>query len=248
MSAQAAARRLSDACDALRVPGVPYVYNPLAYAWEAHAAYCARFGKAPGRVLLLGMNPGPHGMAQTGVPFGDVVFVRDWMGIEATVGAPARIHPKRPITGFACKRREPSGSRLYGWAKERFGPADAFFSRFFVVNYCPLLFFDEAGTNLTPPQLPKSSREAVEAACDLHLAEVARTLAPALVIGVGGFAEARAQAVVDAARLDVRVGRILHPSPASPEANKGWAAKIEAQLAELGVEIPPRASPARGEA
>ena len=35
------------------------------------------------RVVFLGMNPGPFGMAQVGVPFGEVAAVRDWLRIDA---------------------------------------------------------------------------------------------------------------------------------------------------------------------
>ena len=36
-------------------------------------------------------------------------------------------------------------------------------------------------------------------------------------------------------RYDIRIGRVLHPSPASPAANRGWAAAAEKQLLALGV-------------
>ncbi len=36
----------------------------------------------------------------------------------------------------------------------------------------------------------------------------------------------------------VRIGRILHPSPASPAANRGWAEVATSQLKALGVEVP----------
>lgn len=241
MSLLNAARRLSKACDDLDVPGAAYVYNPLAYAWDAHRQYATRYGdeaRGAGRVLLVGMNPGPWGMGQTGVPFGDVGWVRDWMRIEGRHEQPARLHPKRPVTGFATKRREPSGSRLYGWASARYGPASAFFDQFYIVNYCPLLFFDEMGRNLTPDKLPARDQAPLDVACSRHLAEAVRSVKPSLVVGVGLYAEARAQAVVAEHGLGVPTGRILHPSPASPEANKGWAAKAEAQLAALGVALP----------
>jgi single-strand selective monofunctional uracil DNA glycosylase len=64
-------------------------------------------------------------MAQTGVPFGEVGLVRDFLGIEAKVDQPARVHPKRPIEGFACMRSEVSGRRVWGWVQDRFGSADA---------------------------------------------------------------------------------------------------------------------------
>ena len=125
------------------------------YARAPHEQYLRRYGDArPSRVLLMGMNPGPFGMAQTGVPFGDVRMVRDFLGIEAPVARPPREHPARPITGFACARSEVSGTRLWGWARDRFGTAERFFERFFVVNYCPLVFMEESGRNRTPDKLP----------------------------------------------------------------------------------------------
>ena len=99
-------------------PPVSHVYNPLEYAREPYRQYLRRFGKRPRQIVLVGMNPGPWGMVQTGVPFGEVRAVRDWMGIAAAVGTPARLHPKRPVTGFACTRREVSGQRLWGWAQK----------------------------------------------------------------------------------------------------------------------------------
>lgn len=216
-------------------PPVAYVYNPLVYAARSHAAYLRRFASGPKEVLLVGMNPGPWGMAQTGVPFGDVTMVRDWMGIEARVEAPERTHPKRPVEGFDCGRSEVSGTRLWGWARDRFGDADAFFARFFVWNYCPLSFLEESGRNRTPDKLPKAEQQPLFEACDRALAALVDTLAPQWVIGVGKFAEDRAKAALkgDAPKL----GRILHPSPASPAANRGWAEAAEADFAKYGISL-----------
>lgn len=232
-----AAEALRDAVDGLAFgPKAPYVYNPLAYAWDPHRKYVKRFGKGAGRRgVLVGMNPGPWGMAQTGVPFGDVSKVRDWMGIEGAVEQPPKLHPKRPVTGFATKRREPSGTRLYRWAEERYGTAEAFFREFYVLNYCPLLFFDKAGKNLTPPDLPKGQTGALYEACDEHLAQAVAILEPEFVIGVGTFAEGQIRAIVEARGMDVKVGSVLHPSPANPAANRGWSQQAEAQLKALGV-------------
>ena len=232
-----AAETLRDAVDGLTFgPKAPYVYNPLVYAWDPHQKYVKRFGKGSGRRgVFVGMNPGPWGMAQTGVPFGDVSKVRDWMGIEGKVEQPAKLHPKRPVTGFATKRREPSGTRLYRWAEERFGTAEAFFSEFYILNYCPLLFFDKAGKNLTPPDLRKADTEDLYEACDEHLAAAVAALKPTFVIGVGSFAEGQIREVVESRGLDVKVGSVLHPSPANPAANRGWSEQAEAQLRKLGV-------------
>ena len=113
-------------------PPVAFVYNPLNYAAAPHEAYLARYASGKKEALFVGMNPGPFGMAQTGVPFGDVAMVRDWLGVRGEVRAPTQAHPKRPITGFACTRSEVSGTRLWGWARDRFGTPGQFFARFFV--------------------------------------------------------------------------------------------------------------------
>src|SRR5688572_33228110 len=80
------------------------VYNPLDYARAPHELYLSRYGGGKKEVLLLGMNPGPFGMAQTGVPFGDVTMVRDWLRLDAPVGKPRDEHPKRPVLGFEIGR------------------------------------------------------------------------------------------------------------------------------------------------
>ena len=185
--------------------------------------------------LFAENNPGPFGMAQVGVPFGEVAAVRDFLGILADVGKPPDEHPKRPILGFDCPRSEVSGRRFWGWAKGQFQTPEAFFSRFFVANYCPLVFMEEGGRNRTPEKLPRAEREPLFAACDRALLRTIELMAPRLVIGVGKFAEDRLQAVVGPSSA-VAVGRVLHPSPANPQANKGWADKVVVELKEMGIE------------
>ena len=237
----AAARELSDAVDAMRFgEPVTHVGNPLAYAWPMHEAYLRRYADGPRRVVFLGMNPGPWGMAQTGVPFGEVAAVRDWMRLDAPVTPPPDGHPKRPVQGLACTRSEVSGRRLWGFFAQRFGPPGAFFAGeaggHFVANYCPLVFMEDSGRNRTPDKLPAAEREPLEAACDAHLGRVIGTLHPEWVIGVGRFAEARAGRVLAAAGdTATRVGSVLHPSPASPASNRDWAGTVTRQLVDLGV-------------
>ena len=231
-----AARALADDVDALRfAPPVTHVYNPLRYAAEAHREYLRRYGAGPKRVVLLGMNPGPFGMAQTGVPFGEVRLVRDWLGIDVPVGKPEREHAKRPIEGFACTRSEVSGARLWGALAERHGSADALFAERFVANYCPLVFMEASGKNRTPDKLAPVERDALYAACDRHLRSLVETLQPQWVIGVGAFAQARAEHAL--AEVAVQIGGILHPSPASPLANKGWAEQADKQLRAYGLQL-----------
>jgi single-strand selective monofunctional uracil DNA glycosylase len=230
-------RRLAKQLAPLRFAApVTHVYDPTTYARSLHEAYLERYGAGRPQAILLGMNPGPWGMAQTGVPFGEVAAVRDWMGLAGEVEKPTSEHPKRLVEGLACSRSEVSGRRLWGWAEERFGAAEDFFARFFVANYCPLSFMEESGKNRTPDKLPSAEREPLFAACDRALADVVAILRPEWVLGVGKFAEDRAKLVLGDA--DVRIGRILHPSPASPLANKGWAEAAEKQLGKLGFELP----------
>lgn len=233
----AAAKRLSQRVERLAfAEPVTHVYNPLAYAWRAHKAYLTRLNENGIRVLFLGMNPGPWGMAQTGVPFGEVAAVRDWIGVEERVDRPEGEHPKRPIEGFACGRSEVSGRRLWGLFAERHGltsgGADAFFAEHFVANYCPLVFMTETGKNHTPDKLPASEREPLDAACDEHLAELLSIAEPEWAVGVGKYAEKCLKRV---AGDGVRVTTVLHPSPASPAANRGWAEAATRQLVEVGV-------------
>ena len=236
MSAQllAAAKQLSQSVARLKFPRpVMHVYNPLDYAWHAHALYLRRYGGGRKRVIFLGMNPGPFGMAQTGVPFGEVAAVRDWLGLTAPIGKPAREHPRKPVTGFACPRSEVSGRRLWSLFAERFGTAEMFFAEHFVLNYCPLAFFAAHGRNLTPDKLPAASAAALGAACDRHLLRVVAILQPEWIVGIGAFAARRAEMVFPGTQP--RIGKILHPSPASPAANRGWAAQAVRQLKALGV-------------
>jgi len=242
----AIADRLARDLDALRFrPPVAFVYNPLDYARAAYAAYVGRFGASPKEAVFVGMNPGPFGMAQTGVPFGEVASVRDWLGIRTPVGKPAFEHPKRPVTGFDCHRAEVSGQRLWGWARRRFGTPEAFFARFFVANYCPLLFLEGSGRNLHLDKLAIDEQRAIAAHCDEALRETVRALAPQCVLGVGRFAEKRA--AIALAGMAVRVGCVPHPSPASPAANRGWEEQAERAVAACGIDLraPEAALPAR---
>lgn len=229
-------RALADDVDRLAFSKpAAFVYNPLAYARQPLERYLTRWGAGEREIVLVGMNPGPFGMMQTGVPFGEVSLVRDWLGVEGRVGRPPREHPKRPVEGFACRRSEVSGARLWGFARDRFGTPEAFFARFFVWNWCPLGFLAESGANVTPDKLHRVERRALESVCDLALGEVVARLRPRLVFGVGQVA---LDAVRRATADGVATALLPHPSPASPAANRGWAALAAGAFAAAGVEIP----------
>lgn len=212
---------LRDALDRLRFHApVSVVYNPLQYAWRPFETYVNRYAHGTKRFVILGMNPGPWGMAQTGVPFGEIEAVTDWLAISEPVDQPAVVHPNRPILGFETTRREVSGQRVWGWARQRYETPERFFRDAFVLNYCPLLFYDEAGTNITPDKLKREDREALHAVCDRSLRAQVQSLGASHLIGLGRFAEARAREAL--AGLPVAVLTAPHPSPANPAANAGW--------------------------
>jgi len=227
---------LATECSALLFgPKVQAVYNPLVYAFRPYTLYLELAGSSHKKVIFLGMNPGPWGMAQTGVPFGEVAAVRDWLGIEAAVGKPEREHPKRQIKGFDCKRSEVSGRRLWGLFRERFRTPEDFFREHFVANYCPLVFMDSSGANVTPDKLSAEERDPLFEICDRALAKTIELLEPKWVIGIGGFAEKRIRLVKEQVKHQFSTARILHPSPASPRANADWQGKVVKSLVELGV-------------
>ncbi len=239
----AAAAALRDEVAELRFTApVTHVYNPLEYAFAMHRAYLERFGAGPKEIVFFGMNPGPWGMAQTGIPFGEVAAVRRWLRIEEPITpSPEKPvqHPKRPIEGLASHRSEVSGRRLWGAFQRRFETPERFFERHFVANYCPLLFIEESGRNRTPDKLAPAERAALTAACDRHAAAVVRALEPRIVIGIGRYARMRAQAVAEqisvGGGIAPAVAEVLHPSPANPRANRGWEIELEHSMQALGL-------------
>jgi len=231
----AAAQELSAQAGRLKFAApVAHVYNPLTYGWAAHEEFLRRFGPGRKRVVFLGMNPGPFGMVQTGIPFGEIAAVRDWLGISAKIEKPAAEHPRRCIQGYDCPRSEVSGRRLWKLFSERFGSPANFFAEHFVANYCPLAFLSESGSNLTPDKLAKAERARLAELCDTHLGRVLEILQPEWLVGIGAFARERGELV--AANTKIRVGQILHPSPASPKANRhDWTQTATKELVALGV-------------
>ena len=212
---------------------VEYVYNPLKYAWLAHEQFLNRYGAGKKRIVFMGMNPGPFGMAQVGVPFGEVTAVRDWLRIDAPIGKPDKEHPKRQILGLKCPRSEVSGRRFWGLFSDEFSSPKTFFEDHFVLNYCPLAFLENTGRNRTPDKLPVVETKPLETLCNRHLIEVVKILEPEWLVAVGGFAEKKANQVLG--KMSVKIGRVLHPSPASPAANRGWADQARKQLQDQGV-------------
>jgi len=236
-----ASRTLTQQLSTLRFPEpVAYTYLPTDYARTPHEEYLSKFASTTKEVLFLGMNPGPYGMAQTGIPFGEIDHVKNWMGICTAVDKPENEHPKRPIDGFDCQKSEVSGKRLWGYFKDTFGTAEQFFDNHFVANYCPLVWMTETGANITPDKLAKDVMKPVQEACDAHLITLIETLSPNYLIGVGAYAEKKLQQAAKQMgnSSSYQIHKILHPSPASPLANRGWAEQAAKQLQEIGINLP----------
>ena len=221
-----AALRLSEDCNRgiyriMKHKSVAHVTNPLDYAWAYHEQFIDQWSEFGATTLLLGMNPGPYGTAQTGVPFGATAMARDILHIkERDVRTPPGAHPKRPIEGLSMERQEVSGTRFWSMLSDHYGSTEAIFSNIYVVNHCPLLILGETGRNITPVDLPKATIEPVLKACDKHLKSVVDIMAIESVIGVGNYAKKRAQSVLN----DVHIDSMWHPSPASPLANRNGGA------------------------
>jgi single-strand selective monofunctional uracil DNA glycosylase len=212
-----------------------FVYNPLDYAITPMELYFRNYANTPKQTLFLGMNPGPFGMMQTGVPFGEVSIVKNWLKLEAPVKSPKHQHPKRPIQGFSCTKSEVSGKRLWGLFSEKYSNPKSFFKSHFVLNYCPLGFLEEGGKNLTPDKFPKSIQAEIFEPCDQYLKNTVHILEAKNLVGVGDFAFKRFKEVFKDEESKYHICKILHPSPASPLANKNWAGDVKQSLEELGI-------------
>ena len=229
------AAQLRDQCDSyaqtlLEEGAADYIYNPLYYAWDVHKAYVNLAGGLGAKTILLGMNPGPHGMGQMGIPFAAASMVRDLLGIKGIPVKPARRpHPKRTIVGLSYPKEEVSGTRLWGLLKMHYGDAEGIFKKVFIVNHCPLMFLNgPRATNITPDKISGSTNKALLADCDAHLKAVVDALGATQVIGVGRFAEGRAKKALKGMNIDITT--CWHPSPASPLANKNGGADWRANV------------------
>ena len=162
-------------------------------------------------------------ISASGVPFGEVSVVNNWLKINGVVGKPKVEHPKRQIEGLNCKRREVSGERFWNFIKSVSGTPEIFFKNCLVYNHCPLIFMGKSGKNVTPPDMKIDVRNKLLQLCDETLKDVIELYSVKHIVGLGRFAETRAKKVVnDNLIKNVDVSFLIHPSPASPAANKGW--------------------------
>ena len=187
---------------------------------------------------MLGMNPGPFGMAQTGVPFGDVAMVRDFVGITGRVGkaaarASAAAGDGLRLPPLGGERHAVLGLGARPFRDARSGSSTAPSSR----TGARSCSWRSRARNRPPDKLRAGERAQLFAACD-----------DALVADRGGARGRRSSSASAASPSsaretalggDVEIGRILHPSPASPAANANWAGLVDAELRALGFEPAP---------
>ncbi|MEE3270215.1 MAG: uracil-DNA glycosylase family protein, partial [Candidatus Thermoplasmatota archaeon] len=171
-------------------------YNPLMYAWDVHEEYLRRMGGLGAQTVMLGMNPGPHGMGQMGIPFAATSVVRELLGIsDIQVNQPEIPDDRRPVIGLDYHKEEVSGTRLWGLLQKQYGDAETIASHVFLVNHCPLMLFSgPRASNITPDKIGGETAKALLQRCDEHLREVVEILGADRVVGVGKFAESRARA------------------------------------------------------
>ncbi|XP_076259988.1 single-strand selective monofunctional uracil DNA glycosylase-like [Rhynchophorus ferrugineus] len=121
---------------------IKYVYDPTDYASEPSEKYIEEYCQDTKQVLFVGMNPGPFGMCQTGVPFGDTEWVKNWLGIEGKIDKPLPECSARPVDGFKCTKKERSGHRF--WSLQRL-------NKFSVKHFRP--FIDHSNTFILGQEL-----------------------------------------------------------------------------------------------
>ncbi|XP_075222511.1 single-strand-selective monofunctional uracil-DNA glycosylase [Lycorma delicatula] len=205
-------------------PPVEYIYNPLEYAFEVHSNFVNKFCNEKKQLLFLGMNPGPWGMMQTGVPFGDINTVKNWLKLSGNITEPHRQHPNKRVKGFDCKRVEVSGKRFWSLAQHLSNNnPNTFFSNSFLHNYFPLVLLSSTGKNITPADLKSSDQKLIQNICNESLLEILAHLQVKYVIAIGRFAERRVVSLLKNKNVtDIKVVYISHPSPRNPASNKDW--------------------------
>lgn len=196
-----------------------FVYNPLNYASLLHNQFLNRNTNTIDN-LFMGMNPGPFGMAQNGVPFGATSKVKDFLKINGSVDLVLDAHPKLPIVGLEMKREEESGKRFWSVMEEIYGNCEEFFKHSFATNYCPLAFIDKGSTakNITPDKLSKQDQKKIELVCDEFLEKQINILKPKRIIAIGRYSEKMALKNKD----KIEVLYLFHPSPANPKGFSYW--------------------------
>lgn len=209
-----------------------FIYNPLTYAWNNHVQYLSEYVKEHADNLFLGMNPGPYGMAQTGIPFGEINFVKNYLKISGSVGKPEIEHPAKPVLGMKTERSEISGKRFWSLIRSKYEDPTEFPPNNAILNYCPLCFIEntKSGKNVTPDLLSVTDRLSVSEVCNAYLSDMINLIKPKKLIGIGRYAYNKLREI-----SDLPVYYMNHPSPLNPSSNNDWVKNQYIFLTENGI-------------
>ena len=193
-----------------------YVYNPLSYCFESFKIYFEYLNTEEEINLFFGINPGPFGMAQTGIPFGDKETVKNYLKIEPKIDIDKipKQHPKKQILGLEVKRVEKSGRIFWGVIKEFYPEKYDFFKSNFVLNFCPLCFLDEQGRNITPKVLRKEDQIALYKILEIFMLKLFKLIKIKKLIAIGD----ETFSYLNALNTKLKIQTIIHPAAyKSPE-------------------------------
>ena len=140
------------------------VWNPGRYGERWHRRFRETYPPGPNPVLLLGLNPGPYGMGQTGIPFTDIRRLEsDLPELAArlrtdgeSIGLPGLAPPD--LRRRLDRTFESSSIRVYRFLRLAGGSAGAGWRRVVAANPCPMLFM-EGTVNRTPADLRRALRK-----------------------------------------------------------------------------------------
>jgi len=214
--------------------------DPTSYAFGNYTRFMQLAASGPRLALFVGMNPGPHGMAQTGIPFGDVDTARVLLGgadtIDPLPGLRAASGAAWDCKGLAYHRGEQSGMRLWSALSQLCGSPQAALERCCIVNYCPLYMVGPELENITPSDLPRRHdiTRALEAACDEHLRQLVLGLEVKTVLSFGSYAHASARRALSGFPVDFYT--TPHPSPRRGSAAEWIASALPLLAGVLGVD------------
>lgn len=219
---------LNNELNELQFPkNITHIYNPIVYALNLHCQYIKKFLNGKKKVMLIGMNPGPNGMVQNGVPFGNTNTVKNLMKIQGQVDQPPSLNPKRPVTGLSCTTEEPSGVRIWNLLQKLAGSLEVFGEQCFLHNFCPLAFFDEQGKNITPSELKGKIKSTLRDICLKYLEKEIQLIQPEIIIAIGSYVGDSLRKLSKQSiyvRTNIKILQLAHPSPRSLN-NNNWPEK-----------------------
>jgi len=172
------------------------VKNPYAYAFEPYSNFVRKYLNGKKDVLFLGMNPSPSDMGRNGIPFGDIDFVVEWLGVTGRVSLP-NLNPMcsfsmNDLSESRSENAECDGKALWSLIQELTITPESFFANCFVHNFCPLLFTKD-GKNVTPEDLEDpDDKSNLEQICGRYLQKTLKLLDPRIIIAVGTYAKTQA--------------------------------------------------------